>query len=149
MVTKKLINSDFLKIMSYNARSVNKKVAGICEFLNDQHCDICFVCESWVDDSYTSIISEFEDYGFIALTEVRKGKRGGGLFTLYKTYLDVKKCNIKLKFKTFEVMETTIKSNSSLVRVSNVYRTGTMTNNDFTEFISELDGSFQPQCYHQ
>ena len=118
---------------------MNKKAAGIAEFLNDHSCDVCFICECWVDDSHTSIISEFNDYGLCVLKQMRKGKRGGGLCTLYRTNLDVKLCDVKLKLKTFEVMETTIKSSSSLIRVSNIYRTGKMTNSGFEDFTNELD----------
>ena len=133
------MNNEFINIISYNAHSVNKKVAGISEFLNGRSCDVCFICESWMHDSYTSIVSEFNDYGFRVLNKTRKNKRGGGLCALYKSNLNVKMSDLKLKLKTFEVMETTIKSNSTLLRVSNIYRTGYMTNSDFSAFYDEMD----------
>lgn len=134
------MSDDCINIISYNARSVNKKTAGITEFLNSHNCDICFICESWIDNDFTSIISEFNDFGYEVLLKGRKNKRGGGLCVLYKNDLDVKKCVIKMKLKTFEVMEVTIKGVSSILRVSTIYRTGIMSSDDFDDFLSELDG---------
>ena len=133
------MSHDYINIISYNARSVNKKAAGISEFLKEHNCDICLICESWVDDDYTSIVAEFKDYGFEVLQQGRKNKRGGGICALHKSNLDVKKCEIKLKLKTFEVLEITIKGASSILRVSTIYRTGTMSSADFEEFLSEVD----------
>ena len=140
MDAKKLsLSYDVINIISYNARSVNKKVAGITEFLIAHRCDIYFICELWIDDDFTSIVSEFKDYGYEVLQEGRKHKRGGGLLALYKDDLTVDKSDIKTKFKTFEVLEVTVKGASSILRISTIYRTGIMSISDFQEFITELD----------
>ena len=134
-----MASDNFLNVMCYNSRSVNKKAAGISEFLIAQKCDVCLICESWIDDSFTSIIAEFNDYGYEVIQKGRKNKRGGGVFALHKNNIVVNKSDVKLSLKTFEVMEITIKGASSVLRISTIYRTGRMSTSVFEDFINELE----------
>ena len=140
LAAKKLpLSCDVINIISYNARSINKKAAGITEFLNNHNCDVCLICESWVGDDFTSIVAEFSDYGYEVLQKGRKNKRSGGLCALYKNNLGMKKSDIKINPKTFEVMEVTIKGISSILRISTIYRTGKMSSSEFEDFMIELE----------
>ena len=116
-----------LKIMVFNARSLRNKTFGVCEFLKQTNCDVCFVSEAWIKVKDEAIIAEIIDMGFQIKFQPRKGsKKGGGVCVLYRLRhgLNIEKCNIRNNFKTFELLQTTIKSSTCLFRVSTFYRTG-------------------------
>ena len=126
--------------MVFNARSLRNKTFGVCEFLKEYNCDICFVTEAWIKVKDEAVIAEFIDMGFEIKFQPRKGsKKGGGICVLYRADLSIEKCTLKSSFKTFEVLQTTIKSSSYLYRVSTFYRTGQLSVSDRSNFVSELD----------
>ena len=126
--------------MVFNARSLRNKTFGVCEFLKESNCDVCFITEAWIKVKDEAIIAEIIDMGFELKFQPRKGsKKGGGVCVIYRPELSIEKCNLKLRFKTFEILQTTIKSNSSLYRVSTFYRTGHLSLTERSVFINELD----------
>ena len=125
--------------MLFNARSLCNKTVGVTEFLKENKCDICFVTEAWIKMKDESVIAELLDLGYEIKFQPRKGsRRGGGVCVLYKPDLNVNKCNIK-SYKSFEVLQVTIKSLHSFIRVSTFYRTGKLSSNKRAVFINELD----------
>ena len=78
----------------------------------------------------------------MVILQPRKGKRGGGVCALHKSYLDVKKSNVK-SYSSFEVLEVIIKGKDGILRVSTFYRTGKMSTLGRGIFISELDDYLQ------
>ena len=128
--------------MTFNSRSLRNKTIGVTEFLTEHMCDTCCVTEAWLKMKDTSIIAEIKDLGYKVLFQPRKGKRGGGVCTLYKDDLDVKKCNVK-SYKSFELLEVIIKGENELLWVSTFYRTGKMSTKDRGVFIDELDDYLQ------
>ena len=125
--------------MVFNARSLCNKTFGVCEFLKSTQCDVCFISEAWVKLKHESVVAEIRDMGFGIKFQPRKGSRvGGGVCVLFKLGINVEKCTTK-SFKTFEVLQTTIKSSASLVRVSAFYRTGNMSPLIRSKFSTEFE----------
>lgn len=125
--------------MIFNSRSLCNKTFGVCEFLKQTVCDVCFITEAWIKVKDKSIIAEIKDMGYEIKFQPRKGsKRGGGVCVLFKPYLTIEKCFTQ-SYKTFEVLQSTIKSSNNLLRVSTFYRTGHMTTVGRSEFTSDLD----------
>ena len=50
--------------MVFNSRSLRNKTYGVCEFLKENHCDICFITEAWLKLKDENIIAEIMDMGF-------------------------------------------------------------------------------------
>ena len=126
--------------MVFNARSLCNKTVGVCSYLKEVKCDICFISEAWIKLKDKNTVAEVKDMGYEIKFQPRKGsKRGGGVCVLYKPGLNVDKCNVR-SFKTFEVMQTTVKGcDDNLLRISTFYRTGYMSENGRTAFITDLD----------
>ena len=125
--------------MLFNARSLGNKEVGVIEFLKEKMCDVCFVTEAWLKVKDKSTVAKIQDLGYDVKFQPRRGsRRGGGICVLFKPDLNVSKCNIK-SYKSMEVMQTTIKSSQSLIRVSTFYRTGNLTVKKRDCFINDLD----------
>ena len=127
-------------MMIFNARSVCNKTFGLCEFLKDNDCDLCFVTEAWLKLKDESVVAEIIDMGYDIKFQPRRGsKRGGGVAVLFKPDLYVDKCTVVF-FKTFEVLQTTVKGfDNSLMRVSTFYRTGQLSKDKRMLFMKEFD----------
>ena len=125
--------------MIFNARSLCNKTVGVIEFLKEHHCDICFITEAWVKMKDESVLAEIRDLGYEIKFQPRRGsRRGGGVCVLYTPGLDVNKCNNIKSYKSFEVIQTAIKSSNSLIRVSTIYRTGKLSSNKRNEFFNDM-----------
>ena len=124
--------------MTFNARSLCNKTVGVTKFLKEHGCDICFITEAWLKVKDASTDAEIKSLGYNVTFQPRKGRRGGGVCALFKSHVDLKKCNI-VKFKTVEVMETSIKSKTNLLRTATFYRTGKMSSEGRSNFAKELD----------
>ena len=102
--------------MVFNARSLCNKTFGVCEFLKAQKCDVCFITEAWVKKKNESVIAEIKDQGYDISFQPRRGsRRGGGVCVLFKPTLNIDKCNLSTTYKSFEVLQTTIRSSQSLI----------------------------------
>ena len=135
--------------MVFNARSLRNKTFGVCEFLKDKGCDVCFITEAWLKLKDESIIAEIHDLGFDIKFQPRKGsRRGGGVCVLFKHGIGIEKCSIK-SYKSFEVIQTTIKSSLSLLRVSTFYRTGRISPLVRINFSTDLDNYLESLLHLQ
>ena len=118
-----VLNCPTLKVILFNCRSLGNKTYGVCEFLKENDCDLCFITEAWIKQKHESTIAEICDLGFEIKLQSRKGsKRGGGVCVLYKPDLNVEKCCINTSYKSFEVLQITVKSCCNLYRVSTFYQ---------------------------
>ena len=81
-----------MKVMTFNSRSLVKKVVGVTEFLKSNNCDVCFITEAWIKATDTSTLSKIKHLGYKVMLNPRKGRRGGGICALYKGTLEIKKC---------------------------------------------------------
>ena len=126
--------------MVFNARSLCNKTFGVCEFLKTHKCDVCFVTEAWIKKKNESIIAEIKDTGYDIKFQPRRGsKRGGGVCVLFKPCLNIDKCNISTNYKSFEVLQTTIKSSHTRLCVSTFYRTGQLSVKKRKDFLNEFE----------
>ena len=111
------------------------------EHLRDMDCDICLIQKTFLKDADTAKRREIEEYGWKIASNPRKHRSGGGICVLYKPCISLK-CNDKvIKFKTFQVMETTLQGYSEEVRFVNIYRPPYTKKARFTEaqFLEEFD----------
>ena len=124
----------------FNARSLGNKTYGLCEFLKDTHCDICFVTEAWLKLKHTSTVAEIRDMGFDIKFQPRRGSRkGGGCAVIFKPALNVDKCATS-SYKTFEVLQIIVKGyDYNLLRISTIYRTDHLSKKRRELFFDELD----------
>ena len=135
-----MINCPTLKIMVFNSHSLRNKTYGICEFLTENNCDLCFVTEAWLNLKDKAIVAEVKDLGFEIKFQPRKGsKRGGGVCVLYKPDLTVEKCTVKPSYRSVEILQITVKSSYNLYRISTFYRTGALSLNSRADFMTDFN----------
>lgn len=111
------------------------------EHLLEVNCDICLVQETFLSDKDTAKLMEIKDYGMEVISNPRKYRSGGGIAVIYKKCIDMK-CNVNIdKFKSFQIMETTLGTNVGMVRLINIYRPPYSKKARFTEahFLREFE----------
>lgn len=111
------------------------------EHLLDVNCDICLVQETFLSDKDTAKLMEIKDYGMEVISNPRKYRSGGGIAVIYKKCIDMK-CNVNInKYKSFQIMETTLCTNVGLIRLVNIYRPPYSKKARFTEahFLKEFE----------
>ena len=123
--------------MLYNARSLRNKTYDTIEFLKKRNSDFCCITESWLKTTDTAKIAEIKDLGYNVINCSRNGKRGGGIMVLSRPWLEVKMVKTD-KYESFELCETSVKSENDLLRFSTTYRTGQMDTTGKDKFIEEL-----------
>ena len=129
-----------LKIATYNPHSINNKTIDVLEYIKDLNLDIILIQESWLKEEDGSKLAEIKELGYNILSNPRK-RRGGGLAVLYKQHLKLKPNTKASKFKSFENMEVTMKTDDKLIRFTNVYRPPYSRKHRFTEtdFLREFE----------
>ena len=87
------------------------------EHLQDNKCDICFVQETFLRVEDKAKIQEIKNYGWNIISNPRKYRTGGGIAILYKNSIELK-CNTNVtKYKSYQVMESLLKTNNGIVRI--------------------------------
>ena len=83
--------------MSFNCRSVRKKVHAVMELISSNEIDIICLQETWLRKCDTSIIEKMREYNFEIITErkPRKCDKGGGVAILYRKKFITKKIKIQ------------------------------------------------------
>ena len=111
------------------------------EHLQDTGCDVCFVQETFLRDGDKAKLAEIQDYGWNIISNPRKYRSGGGIAMLYRNSIELK-CNTKVaKYKSFQVMESLLKTDKDLVRLVNIYRPPYTKKARYTEcdFLEEFE----------
>ena len=111
------------------------------EHLQDNKCDICFVQETFFREGDKAKVKEIENYGWKIISNPRKHRTGGGIAMLYRSSLELT-CNTKVtKYKSFQAMESLLKTDKDLVRLVNIYRPGYSKKSRCTQcnFLEELE----------
>ena len=81
--------------------------------------------------------------GYDVILQPRKGSiRGGGVSAVHRKSIDIQKCKV-CSYKSFELLEVTIKSKTELLRVATIYRTGTLSTGGRSIFTDEFDDYLQ------
>ena len=83
--------------------------------------DVLCLQETWLKKKDGSIFSEIHNHGLDILSAPRKGRGGGVAFVYNPKTVNLVRNNMK-SYKSFEVIESIMKSEGKLVRLCNVYR---------------------------
>ena len=102
--------STSLKCLYLNARSCNNKVTEINDLIIEKNADLVFITETWFKDKDNTTISNLLPYGFEIIYKNRQSRSGGGVAIIYRSTLDIIKCDITNDFCTFESFYLKIKS---------------------------------------
>ncbi len=109
----------------WNARSISKKTASICDFVISNKLDVLAITDSWLngdsrdDHALADLQSTLPDFDTYSIP--RCSRSGGGVFLLLRKGFKVTQ-NPCLTFKSFEVGDFTISSTVSSLRLIVVYR---------------------------
>ena len=99
-----------MKCLYLNARSCNNKVTEINDLIIEKNADLVFITETWFKDKDNTTISNLLPYGFEIIYKNRQSRSGGGVAIIYRSTLDIVKCDILNDFSTFESCYLKIKS---------------------------------------
>jgi len=130
-----------LKFGTLNCNSIMNKTVGVMEHLLETGCDICFVQETFLRVGDDAKLAEIRDYGMSVISDPRKHRSGGGIAMLYRSAFQLKINTQVKKYKSFQVMETLLKTEDELLRLVNVYRPPYSKKARFTEcdFLLEFE----------
>ena len=111
-----------LTLCTLNARSLNNKSAAFLDLVCDVRADLFTICETWLKDHHSAVLSELTPPGYRTLIHCpRPGRRGGGTALLVKEGINVS--NVYSDEKTsFEVSEWLVSFGPTRVRNVVVYR---------------------------
>ena len=97
--------------------------------------------ESWLKENDDAKLAEIKGLGYKPVSNPRKKRGGGGVAVIHKKHLKLKINQKAPKFKSFECMEVTLKTNDELIRLTNIYRPEYSKKHRYTatEFLSEFE----------
>ena len=106
--------------------------------------DLCFLQETYMNINDTAIFNEVKEMGMKMYSVPRKSGGHGGLGLIYNPNFNIKLIGNSVtlkKYKTFEYIEFTMKSNKGLIRFCNLYRRPYSKKHRFTvtHFLVELE----------
>ena len=117
--------------------------------LKDRKIDICCVTETWFNSKESARFAEIHDFGYDVISAPRRGIGGGVAFVYNPKSISPVRNNVK-GFKSFEVIESVIKTADNLIRLCLIYRSTqtkskvkyeeTKVTTFFDEFEVYLDG---------
>ena len=120
-----LNNREKLRFSNWNAQSVNKKSASICDFVISKRLDLLALTETWLSSRYTEhlsvaeITNTLQDYFFFH--QPRMDKANGGVGLLLRKGFTVK-VNEVFKYKSMEYMDFKITARDTSFRLLVIYR---------------------------
>ena len=88
--------SEGLKMLLWNVRSMNRKVDFIMQYIVDRDIDIACITESWLTDESNSVTFKIKNYGYNISHKHRNNTSGGGVCLIFKPIVNVKIFNCKL-----------------------------------------------------
>ena len=111
-----------LTLCPLNARSLNNKSAAFLELVCDVRADLFIICETWLKDHHSTVLSKLTPPGYRTLIHCpRPGRRGGGTALLVKEGINVSSVYSDEK-TSFEVSEWLVSFGPTRVRTVIVYR---------------------------
>ena len=115
-----------LRFGTWNAHSLSKKAASICDLVISKRIDILSLTETWLavnnnsEPAVAEMLNALQDYEF--LHSPRSDRKGGGVGVLLRKGFSVKR-NVAMSFRSFEHIDVSVAmSNSSLLRLITVHR---------------------------
>ena len=117
------IQKHLVNFMSFNCRSIRNKVPEIMSQLEDMDIDVALFQETWINKGDNAVIAEIKDHGYDVI-HVKRNLRdiGGGVTTIFKHGLQMKKAQQKTNFRSFEVNITIFKGKQKDIKIANIYR---------------------------
>lgn len=111
-----------IELCLLNSRSIKNKASLLNDFVIENKVDVMTITETWLlpGDVDQAVKTDVTPQGYV-LRCVSREKRGGGVAVLCKKPL-LAKVNPAKRFKSFEYMDTLLKSCSKLLRLVVVYR---------------------------
>ena len=113
-----------LRLATWNAHSINKKAAPICDLVISKQIDILTLTETWLtettnDTTIAEILNTLQDYEFLHLP--RSTGRGGGVGVLLRKGFNIKQNDVS-SFTSMEYLDLSVMSNNTLIHLITVYR---------------------------
>ena len=144
-----MLNIPYLRIGNLNCCSLRNKTEEVLILAAEQELDVLCITESWLSPNDEALSREIAELNF-NLLNVARGSRGGGVALIYRDGINVKKCKLKKKFPTFELLEATIYGPGiDLTRIAVLYRPPNQLNQ--TQFLDEFESflsSFSSKSGH-
>ncbi len=130
------MKTECLRLLVWNARSLNNKCDDTMCLLQDYKVDIAIICETWLTDQANSTTANIKSYGYGLVHSFRSGNRGGGTSLVYNSSLQFNTVNLYLnETSTFEYTTGTLKCTADMkVLFICIYRTGPTSSKFFDEF---------------
>lgn len=150
-------NSPKVCFAVWNAQSINKKVAIVCDIIQSNKLEILAITESWLpkdinnnNSTVTEILNILKEFAFLHIP--RETGKGGGVALFYRKHLKIT-INSTVVFKSFEHMDLSVVYGNFNARLIVIYRpppskknklTTSMFYTDFSKLIETLTNSKQP-----
>ena len=131
-----------LSLAVWNARSINRKAAMICDIITSNRLDIFAITETWLNSetnnvAIVEILNILPD--FTVLHIPRPNKKGGGIALFVRTSFNITK-NLTPTFTSFEHLDITLSYKNFNFRLVVIYRPPPSTKNKLTtaKFFNEF-----------
>lgn len=114
-----------LRLGTWNAHSINRKAASICDLIISKRIDILSLTETWLtsknnsDSNIAEILNTLQDFNF--LHHPRLIGKGGGVGVLLRKGLNVQE-NPITSFQSMEYLDLSLSYNNSHIRLITVHR---------------------------
>lgn len=133
------VNSNSLRILYWNARSINRRKRDLPILLKDT--DIFLCVESWLSDSGTSQDSVFVP-GFVQLQKNRSNSRGGGILIMMRKFIAFKEIHIDSPHPSIELCKVRLTNTNLSLDIVVCYRApGILSQEIFDDLISKVDNN--------
>ena len=114
-----------VKMVYWNARSMNNKTNCLYDFLATEKCDVFCLTETWLscDNRNQATLAATLPEGYKLEHAPRKdGQRGGGVGLIFSEQINVVRNCISKKYDQFELLSVSIQFKRSKINVAVVYR---------------------------
>ena len=116
-----ITNSFFSKFALWNARSLARKTALVCDYILSQKIDLFIVTETWLDESSRTVADVTNTLPDHQLFNKPRIGRGGGVCVILKKGYSVNQLPLPL-FKSFEYIALSVSCGSTKLCIVGVYR---------------------------
>ena len=110
------IEGSFIKIASFNARSINKRKDELFNYMKEENIDIINIQETWLNEN-----SRFKCEGYKMISTKFTNRKGSGVATLIRNNIKFKLIDIKRIGNEIELIVCEIKIKRDYLRIINVY----------------------------
>lgn len=124
-----------MRFALWNARSIHKKTASLCDFILSRQLDIMALTETWLygDDRDCHTLADISrTLGHYNITHIpRQNRHGGGIALISKNGLIISRNNHR-SYQSMECLDVNVKSGSKVIRLYIIYRPPPSSKNKLT-----------------